>query len=224
MTLLDDRLPAPAAARLRRPGWRDPRLLVGLVLVALSVSLGSWAVTSAGRTTPVWAARGALTPGEAVDAAHLVVVDVRLAGAEGRYLPASEPLPADAVALAVVGDGELVPRSAVGEEGDLDVRSVAVPAATGLSERIRAGAAVDLWFVPGSAPGGLAAADDAAPQAPRALVEGVVVEQVDTAEGALVLGGGATLHVLVPTDRLADVLGALSADGEVAVVPGAGAP
>src|SRR5699024_7184933 len=34
-------LPSPAAVRLRRPGWRDPRLLLGVVLVAASVALGS---------------------------------------------------------------------------------------------------------------------------------------------------------------------------------------
>ena len=31
----------PPAARLRRPTWRDPRLLVGVVVVALSVALGA---------------------------------------------------------------------------------------------------------------------------------------------------------------------------------------
>lgn len=41
------------APRLRPPGWRDPRLLTGIVLVAMSVALGSWLVASAGRTVPV---------------------------------------------------------------------------------------------------------------------------------------------------------------------------
>src|SRR5690242_3396447 len=58
MDLLE--VPAPVAARLRRPGWRDPRLLSGVALVAGAVALGSWVVSSAQHTVPVYVARGAL--------------------------------------------------------------------------------------------------------------------------------------------------------------------
>src|SRR5690554_2394750 len=71
-------LPAPPATRLRRPSWRDPRLVVGLLLVAVSVAAGSWVVTSAQAATPVWVARGTLTPGTQLSTEHLVAADVRL--------------------------------------------------------------------------------------------------------------------------------------------------
>lgn len=210
-------LPAPAAARLRRPRWRDPRLVTGVVIVALSVALGSWLVSSAGRTVPVFVADGALTPGEPVSADALRVADVRLGAGTGRYLAADEPLPADLVALRVVDDGELVPLTALG--ADADVRSVAVPVASGLSERIRSGTVVDLWFVPDAPVTPGEAADG--PE-PSTLAQDVVVEQVDAEEGAIVMDGTVTLHVLVPTDSLPKVLTALSGAGTVAVVPVAG--
>jgi hypothetical protein len=210
-------LPEPVAARLRRPRWRDPRLLTGVVIVALSVALGSWVVSSAGRTVPVFVADGALTPGEPVTADALRVADVRLGAGTGRYLAADEPLPADLVALRVVDDGELVPLTALG--ADADVRSVAVPVATGLSERVRAGAVVDLWFVP-DAP--VAPGEAADPPEPSTLARDVVIEQVDAEEGAIVVDGAVTLHVLVPTDSLPTVLTALAGAGTVAVVPVAG--
>ena len=53
---------SPPGLRLRRPGWRDPRLLVGVGMIAGSVALGAWAVTAAEASTPVYVARGALTP------------------------------------------------------------------------------------------------------------------------------------------------------------------
>src|SRR3954470_7422509 len=71
-------LPAPVAARLRRPGWRDPRLLAGIAMVAASVVLGSWAVRSAQATVPVYVTRAALVPGDHVSVDGLAVVDVRL--------------------------------------------------------------------------------------------------------------------------------------------------
>lgn len=213
-------LPEPAAARLRRPRWRDPRLLTGIVIVALSVALGSWVVSAASRTVPVFVADGALTPGAPLTADALRTVDVRLGAGTGSYLPADEPLPEDLVVLRVVDDGELVPLTALG--ADADVRSVAVPVASGLSDRIRAGAVVDLWFVPDApiAPGGGAGKSDK-PE-PSTLAQSVVVEQVDAEEGAIVVDGTVTLHVLVLSDSLPTVLTALSDAGIVAVVPVAG--
>jgi hypothetical protein len=119
--------------------------------------------------------------------------------------------------LRVVDDGELVPLTALG--ADADVRSVAVPVASGLSDRIRAGAVVDLWFVP-DAPITPDAADEK-PE-PSTLARNVVVEQVDADEGGMIVDGAVTLHVLVPADSLPTVLSALSDAGTVAVVPVAG--
>lgn len=210
-------LPEPVATRLRKPGWRDPRLVTGLVIVALSVACGSWVVSAASRTTPVFVADGALTPGTPLTAESLRTVDVRLGSGTGRYLSASEPLPADLVVLRVVDDGELVPLTALG--ADADVRSVSVPVSSGLSDRIRAGVVVDLWFVPDVPV--THEAGTARPE-PATLAEGVVVEQVDAQDGAIVVDGTVTLHVLVPEDSLPTVLAALSDAGTVAVVPVAG--
>lgn len=226
MTSTTDRLPTPTVARLRRPGWRDPRLILGLVLVAASVALGSWAVSSAGRTVAVYAASGPLTPGETVDASSLRTVEVRLGSGDGKYFLASRPLPDDLVALRVVGDGELVARSAVGTAAELDTRAVAIQVAGGLSDRVTDGALVDVWFVPTSDGGTVVRtgkdAKGGASADPRELATQVVVAQVSAADGPLVSGGGTTLHVLVPTDVLPGVLAALAADGEIAVVPVAG--
>jgi hypothetical protein len=210
-------IPEPAAARLRRPSWRDPRLLTGVVIVALSVAFGSWVVSAASRTVPVFVADGALTPGESLTADVLRAVDVRLGAGTGRYLRADEPLPGDLVVLRVVDEGELVPLTALG--ADADVRSVAVPVASGLSDRIRAGAVVDLWFVPDVPVTPEQAADK---PDPSTLAQNVVVEQVDAEDGAIVVDGTVTLHVLVPAESLPTVLAALSAAGTVAVVPVAG--
>lgn len=215
-----------AAVRLRPPGWRDPRLLAGIVLVAISVALGSWLVASAGRTVPVFVADGALTPGQPVTRESLRVVDVRLGIGLDRYLRADEELPSSLVAQRVVADGELVARSGLGDGSTM--RSVTVPIPGGVSERIRPGAVADLWFVPDSGPGaGLGgaqgASSDRSDAEPATLAEGVVVEQVETPDGALVVSGATTLHVLVEQDALPRVLAALAEPGRLAVVPVGGA-
>nr|WP_216645562.1 hypothetical protein [Isoptericola halotolerans] len=202
---------------MRRPTWRDPRFVIGVVLVALAVALGSWVVADADRTVPVYAAAGTLTPGEPVDESRLRAVDVNLGAEADRYLRVDAGPPDGKVALRVVGDGELVAVTALGDATAVDVRSVAVPVGAGLSERIREGAVVDLWFVPATAHGG------AEQPEPAPLVADVVVEQVDVSDGGLVLADRGTLHVLVGSEDLAPVLAALGADGHVAVVPVTGA-
>lgn len=208
------------ALRLRPPGWRDPRLLTGIVLVAVSVALGSWLVASAGRTVPVFVADGAMTPGDPITREALRVVDVRLSAGQDHYLRADQELPTDLVAQRVVGDGELVARSGLG--ADNARRSVTVPITGGVSERIGPGAVVDLWFVPdadaGPGDGPRGVRRQAGTGKPRTLAEGVVVEQVDQPDGALVVSGTTTLHVLVDQDVLPDVLAALARPGGLAVV------
>lgn len=215
-------LPAPTAARLRRPGWRDPRLLVGVALIAASVALGSWVVTSAQRTVPVYVARDVLVPGAALTAADLVVADVRVPGAPDAYLRADVPLPDGGVVVRTVGAGELLPAASVGSAADLAVRAVPVtlsgPAPTGLA----AGSRVDLWWTP-SAPTTPGAASDVGAPAPRELAAGLTVAELSSPDGAFATGGARTAHVLVPVDDLPAVLGALAGDGTVDVVPVPGA-
>lgn len=208
---------SPVGARLRRPSWRDPKLLVGVLMVAAAVALGSWAVSAAEASTPVYVAVGALTPGETLGRDQVAVAQVRLEGPEAeRYLPATEPLPDDAVAVRAVGDGELVPRAAVAGSAELDVRPVAVPVAEPPSAGVAEGALVDVWVTP--------EVEDGEAPAPRLLAESLTVAEVARPSGAFAVGAETTVHVLVPTDSLADVLGALATRQAVTVVlvPGTG--
>ena len=106
----------PAARRVTTPGWRDPRLWVGVAIVAVSVLVGAWAFGSTDDTVPVWAAAGTLPAGHRLTADDLTVRRVRFADADDqrRYLPADRQLPADLRSCGRVGEGELLPGAAVG--------------------------------------------------------------------------------------------------------------
>ena len=109
------------AQRLRRPSWRDPRLGIGVLLVAGSVALGSWAVAQADRTTDVLLAVTPLTPGDRLAEAELRPHAIRPDALTEVYLNGDTELPEDAVATRVIGAGELVPATAVGTAADLDL-------------------------------------------------------------------------------------------------------
>lgn len=217
---------SPPATRLRRPSWRDTRLLMGVGLVAASVAVGATAFSAAARTVPVYVAEHPLVPGAAVRADALVVREARLGDSLDRYLRADEPIPDGLLVTRTVAAGELVPLSAVADVTDLDLRPVAITPQGVLSGGVTEGATVDLWFVPapqeGRGDAGAASDDDAPPEpsaGPVELAAGLTVAEVSEPTRSLAVGAAVTVHVLVPTDDLAAVLSALAADGTVEIVP-----
>jgi hypothetical protein len=117
----------PVATRVNRAGWRDPRLWIGLLIVAGSVVLGARLLAAADDTVSVWAVVDDQGAGSPVGADDVVAVRVRFADDEelGRYLPADEPLPEGVVLSRGIGSGELLPRAALDPEQD--VGTVRVP-------------------------------------------------------------------------------------------------
>ena len=204
------------ARRVRRPSWRDPRLGVGVLLVAGSVALGTWVVSGAADGVPVYAAREVLTPGEALGSADLAVVEARVPGAADVYLRADAPLPEDAVVTRLVGSGELVPVAAVGTDAAVDVRPVSIRIEGPMSSGVVDGALVDLWLTrPGPRlPGSVAGSAE-----PELVVGGLRVARV-TADDQVFAGVSSTsVEVLVPRERLPSVLAALAVDGAITLVP-----
>lgn len=144
--------PSPPARRATRAGWRDPRLALGVVLVAVSVLVGVRVVDGRSATTPVLAAAETLVPGERLTADDLTVVDVRFAveGAADRYLPAGSSVEGLVVTRAVSA-GEMLPRSATSGPGRARAR---LPLAVPLGQvpgTVEVGSLVDVWVSPGDA-------------------------------------------------------------------------
>ena len=110
----------PTARRASAPGWRDPRLWIGVGIVAASVLVGALVLGTSDDTVAVWAATDAMGPGHALTADDLTVRRVGFADAADAelYLGADEQLPSGVHLLHGVAAGELLPRAAVGAERD----------------------------------------------------------------------------------------------------------
>jgi hypothetical protein len=146
----------PAARRAAAPGWRDPRLWVGVAIVAASVLVGSLVLGGSDDTMPVWAATDSMGAGHVLTSDDLTVRRVHFEGDAGAtpYLPADRQLPADLRLLRAVGAGELVPRAAVGSADDGSVRQVPVSVAPDqVPGAIGVGDIVDVYLRPGSRSG-----------------------------------------------------------------------
>jgi len=121
---------------------------MGVALVIASMLLGTWVVTKADRTVPVWSASHDLAAGTLVSAGDFRAVDVQLGDAAAGYLSTSVPI-AKARIVRSIGAGELVPMAAVTSAAAAPARLVTVPieqfhAPAGLAR----GELVDVYVTP----------------------------------------------------------------------------
>ncbi|MCW2818234.1 MAG: hypothetical protein JWR42_1021 [Marmoricola sp.] len=205
----------PTATRARRPGWRNPRLLLGLVLVAGSVVLGARLLAAADDTVGVWAVARDLPAGATVGEADLERRQVRFpdSATADAYLSSSDPVPSGSTLNRPVSQGELLPRSTFARATGTDLVEVPVSVAEDdLPATVRQGSVVDVWVTPEvtTGTGGV--------RATRVLTD-VTVVAVPRATDSLAPRATRQVIVGVPTDRaagLGEALGGIS-DGRVVV-------
>lgn len=208
------RLPGEAP-RLKKPSWKDPRLLIGLLLVIASTAGVIALVESQNTTTEVLSARQDIPVGSALSPDDFVGVRVRLGDAAGAYVPVSEGVPRSAVATRLIPQGELVPAAAVGSADDLDRKPVGLTVEDPLPSGTAAGDRVDVWVS--------LRTDTNTYEEPVLLLEAAEVAELTVGESALGASASTLVQVLVGDEAMPDLLNALSNDAHIAVVPNPGA-
>ncbi len=210
-------LPTPSATRLRRPSWRDSRLLVGVLLVLASTVLGSVVVVRADDRVPVYAAKGQVAPGERLTDADVVRVDVLLGDGAASYLPADRAIPDDTWSLRELRPGELIPATSVGDSTAVEVQQVALLVDATSASALGAGSVVDVYVNRPEKGSTVGLPTYAGPE--RSL-EGVSVVRV--AADDAVLGGAAetrAVHVMVPRDAVRDLVADVDQGARITLVP-----
>jgi hypothetical protein len=208
---------AATGARLKRPSWKDPRLLVGVLLVLASVIGVISLVGSADKTTEVYAARDSIAVGEKLSQDNVVRAKVRLGETEEHYLTVESGLPEGLVAVQRIGKSQLVPRDSLGKVDALDRKPVTVTIEEGLPDQAVAGTRVDVWVALPDARNGFSE--------PKLLLPGAEIAQVTPGSTALGSSRSTVLMVLVADNQMPALLGAQANQAKISVVwnPGGGA-
>lgn len=192
----------------RRRTRIDPRLLVGVLLVAGSIAGVVAVVQSTAQTTTVYAMTEAVAAGETITAEHLTAVEVSAATPTELYL--TEASPEGYLASRPIGAGELVPLTALGAP-DTTTSAVVVSIPGELPGGVGPGTAVELW----SAAPGERMGTYSAPQVIVADAQVVrVIEQDDFVATAQV-----DVELRIPDDELATVIDASSNGARLQLVP-----
>jgi hypothetical protein len=201
--------------RLRIRPWRDPRLILGVLLVLVATVLGARLAAAGDDRVEYWSVSGTATPGDPVSRDDLRPAKVRLpSGSADSYIRTDEELdaPLDELVWAhaltpgsLVAKDSLVARSST-SRGQLPLSVAAGAAPSDLAK----GDVVDVWVGPG--PG-----DEPGGQAVRVL-EGVRV--LGSGDEGAAAGGSLSQTVLVDVDESqlgTDVVGTV-ATGHVTLV------
>lgn len=212
---------SPAARRHTRAVWRDPRLVVGVLLVAGSVLLGARLLAHADDSVVVWAVRHDVARGASLGPDDVVARHIRFfdrADAD-HYLAATTPVPIGTVVVRDLGAGELLPRSAIGDAGTraavevpFSVPGDAVPAS------VRPGTVVDVWITPGRSASSSSA--DTTPGRSVRVFDDVTVVEVPSTGTALGPTSTRQVVIAVPPAKESALPAALAraASGTVVVV------
>ncbi|MDQ1685165.1 MAG: hypothetical protein QOC82_1902 [Frankiaceae bacterium] len=215
-------LASPPAQRLLPRRWLDVRAVLGILLLLGSMVGGARLFAAASRETAVWAAAHDLAPGERLSRGDLRLVRVRLNAAAPRYLTGAAPT-GYVVARFVAAD-ELLPAGAVSASAREDTsRLVTVPVQAGhMPPDLAPGDRVDVYLTPrpAGAPG-----TAAGPTAPTLVLAAAVVQSRPS--GGRTFGADAALSVVlvVPADRVADVVRAAESGAvDLVAVPAGGGP
>ncbi|MBC9225753.1 hypothetical protein GL325_05405 [Aeromicrobium sp. 636] len=176
-----------SARRTSISRWRNPRLLMGAVLVLTSAVAGGWLVATARDSTDYWLVRAEVKAGEPVRADQLAPVSGRVESAgSGTLLPTEYGVPRGVWARDV-GAGTLMTRDAV-HRGVEPGRQLAMALTAGSAPPdLETGDRVDVWAGPGETGDGAAST--------RRVLSDVAVVSVSASDGT----GSRTL--VVDTDR-----------------------
>ncbi len=201
---------AAASAPRTRRSW-DPRLLIGLLLVAGSVAAVVGIVSAADEGEQVLMAPRLLTAGELVTIDDLEPRRVALGLEASSYLQA-DAMPAEGLVVTrTIGRGELVPLAAVGDERSPRATTLVVALSTPIGATVRPGDVLDLWSAPALEAGRFGA--------PAVIASGAQLVREVQAEGIVSGAEAARVELLVPRHEVARILHALANGDALSAVP-----
>ncbi|MGP5073258.1 hypothetical protein ACTXI0_12710 [Arthrobacter rhombi] len=205
------------ARRLRKPGWRDPRLIVGILLVVVAVAGVLTLLSVQNKTVPVYVANQDISMGEKIESTGLDVVDVRLDSVQDHYLTAQEALAEGLQANTLIRSGELVPLASLGGSDPQGRKPLSVELSKDLPVAVAVGTRVDVWAAERGA-------NSTTFEDPKKLLETVEVSAIHELDSGFGGTSGQVVELLVSDEDLPDMISALANEAQLTVVFAAGGP
>lgn len=202
----------PEAPRIRRPGWRDPRLIVGVLLVAISVTGVVTVVQTIDEREGYWAASSDLVPGAKVSADDFHVVQASMSESSDQYWTAERALPPEFLVSSTILQGELLPQRQVSEEDPDGRQQVGVRVTENVPSTVNTGSRVDVWVAPSRE-------DGRGYEEPTKMIANAEVVGTDKNTSAFAASDTVTVYLMLSQDAVPPVLDAQANEARISLVP-----
>ena len=204
-------LNSAALNRLKKPSWKDPRLLIGILLVLISVSGVVLLVGSAERSVDAYISSEDIVVGQRLEVGALAKVKVRLNELQGNYFLSGDQFPAGGVAVQLIHKGQLIAKSSVANADGLDRKPVAINLEQSLPVTAQAGDRVDVWVAETDPKTGTSAL-------PKLIMPSAEIATLNQAKSGLMSNQHDVVYVLVGAPQLPTLLHALADKAKISVV------
>ena len=134
-----------ASTHTRQHGIKDPKLLLGILLILASVVCVVAVIQITNPSKEYYAAKEDIHIGDKISAEQLTPVAANIGSASGNYLTADEVKNGNLVATRLILAGELVTKNSAANELRENRRLVTITIDRGVSTTLRAGDHVDVW-------------------------------------------------------------------------------
>lgn len=200
--------------RYKRPGLKDPKLVLGLLLILISMIGVVGIVRFANKTEPFYMASTDLKIGDALTSANLKVVDVQLGDAAPNYVSADVELKPGTVATQPMKAGELITSSGITDELKDGRRLATLLMDHYAVSSFKSGDRVDVWV-------SFKREGSNDYEEPQSLVSHAEIHSV-TAQESIIGGTGKTaVELWVNADQLGQVLNASNGGAAINLIPAA---
>jgi len=232
------------SARLQRPGIKDPKLLMGILLILVSI-VGVIAVIQLNNhTTQYYAAKSDIHVGDKITSDMLTPVDANLGSSSERYITSEEINKGDLMATRYIASGEIIGKDSTGTNVRENRRLVTVTIDRGSASALKAGEQVDVWAVqrdtvvatapqPSPQPSASASSDSrdnpSASASPSSesqgsngsspIVSGAEISSISKEESVLGANGKATVQLWVNPNADSSIVEANGSEAKITLVP-----
>lgn len=199
------------APRIRTPGWRDPRLIVGIILVVLSVTGVVALMQSADSRQGYWAASIDIVPGVKVKPEDFHVVQASMSEAADMYWAAAEKLPSEFYVASTVLQGEFLAQRQVSQADPGGRQQIGVRISEDMPDSVTTGSRTDMWVA-------LADPDGRGFEEPHKLITNAEVVGMNDNSSAFAAADTMTVYLMLSQDAVPAVLDAQANGAKISLV------
>ncbi len=197
----------------RRHVGSDPRFILGVLLVTVSIALTTFLIYHARGGEDIYQLSIDVAEGQQISTSDLTLVNARVP--RGRYIAAGD-LPDNAIATRAMTKGELLPVAAVSDSYASDRRQVVISVANTVPSSVVVGSHVEVWAMNDLAPGASAGGKEIAP---TLVSTDAIVRNISDDSSTLRVNRAAAVEVSVASNELSALIAANTNDTRLVIVP-----